>query len=170
MEGFITVLLIIGAVVIKLAGKKRRPTAEQKRRPPRMWTQQTPPATEAEDMTPEDMSPERMQSEDMTPEDMSPLETAAAAQQSTEGLSIAQTAGHQHHDPTEGSIDLPEGSQEGTSHWMGRPLREAPAAPEEKPAPHRRPGGRITPEEMRRAVVLSEVLDRPLALRTREKR
>ena len=107
---------------------------------------------------PEDMTPEEMQSEDMTPEDMRPLEAEESAQETMEGLSVAQTPGHEHHDPTEGSIDLPEGSQEGTSQWTEKPRAQAEPVKARAPRQSRK---RISPEEMRRAVVLSEVLENP---------
>ena len=90
----------------------------------------------------------------------------ASARETTEGLSVAQTPGHEHHDPTEGSIDLPEGSQEGTSQWTEKPRAQAEPVKARAPRQSRK---RISPEEMRRAVVLSEVLDKPLALRPRRK-
>ncbi len=107
---------------------------------------------------PEDMTPEEMQSEDMTPEDMRPLEAEESARETTEGLSVAQTPGHEHHDPTEGSIDLPEGSQEGTSQWTEKPRAQTEPVKAQAPRQSRR---RISPEEMRRAVVLSEVRTNP---------
>ncbi len=161
MGEVIGVLILIAIAIYKVSGQKKQPPAARKSRPPRMWTEPAPM-----NAVPEDMTPEEMQSEDMTPEDMRPLEAEESAQETMEGLSVAQTPGHEHHDPTEGSIDLPEGSPEGTSQWMEKPRAQAEPVIARAPRQSRK---RISPEEMRRAVVLSEVLDKPLALRPRRK-
>ena len=164
MGEVIGVLILIAIAIYKISGQKKQPPAARKSRPPRpprMWTEPSPM-----NAVPEDMTPEEMQSEDMTPEDMRPLEAEESAQETMEGLSVAQTPGHEHHDPTEGSIDLPEGSQEGTSQWTEKPRAQAEPVKARAPRQSRK---RISPEEMRRAVVLSEVLDKPLALRPRRK-
>ena len=106
MGEVIGVLILIAIAIYKVSGQKKQPPAARKSRPPRMWTEPAPM-----NAVPEDMTPEEMQSEDMTPEDMRPLEAEESAQETMEGLSVAQTPGHEHHDPTEGSIDLPEGSR-----------------------------------------------------------
>ena len=164
MGEVIGVLILIAIAIYKVSGQKKQPPAARKSRPPRpprMWTEPAPM-----NAVPEDMTPEEMQSEDMTPEDMRPLEAEESAQETMEGLSVAQTPGHEHHDPTEGSIDLPEGSQEGTSQWTEKPRTQAEPVKARAPRQSRK---RISPEEMRRAVVLSEVLNKPLALRPRRK-
>ena len=162
MGEVIGVLILIAIAIYKVSGQKKQPPAARKCQAPGMQTEPAPV-----NGAPEDMIPEEMRPEDMTPEDMRPLEVEESARETTEGLSVAQTPGHEHHDPTEGSIDLPEGSQEGVSQWVERPRVQAEPVTAQVPRRNRK---RISPEEMRRAVVLSEVLNKPLALRPRGKR
>lgn len=148
MGEVIGVLILIAIAIYKISGQKKQPPAARKSRPPRpprMWTEPSPM-----NAVPEDMTPEEMQSEDMTPEDMRPLEAEESAQETMEGLSVAQIPGHEHHDPTEGSIDLPEGSQEGTSQWTEKPRAQAepvkagrPAKPEADFPGGNAPGGGV---------------------------